>query len=131
MPPLRDCEIRNGKLYVGGWAYDPDEPSKSIPVHVYADDTFLGSVPTNAERPDVNSAKGITGIHGFNAYLDITPGNHTIYIYAINSAGGSDKNICIGTFNVTVSLTPSIVMLTSKPAGPVMLIVTFSPKFTG
>ena len=103
-----DCDIRNGKLFVGGWAYDPDEPTKSIPVHVYSNNTFLGSIPTNAYRPDVNNAKGITGIHGFNAYFDIAPGSYKIDIYAINSAGGDNKNVCIGSYNVTLVSTINI-----------------------
>ncbi|OGN27307.1 MAG: hypothetical protein A2941_00410 [Candidatus Yanofskybacteria bacterium RIFCSPLOWO2_01_FULL_49_17] len=97
--------------YFGGWAYDPDKSSQSIDVHVYdADDpnnlVFIGALTANGSRPDVNSALGITGNHG---YTGTTPADfkdgtlHRGYVYAIgiDSAGnhtGSTANQYIGDF---------------------------------
>lgn len=78
---------------ISGWAYDPDVPASSIDVHFYADGpagsgTFLGAATANQSRPDVNSAMGVTGNHGFTFN---TPdslkdnGTHYIYAYGINS----------------------------------------------
>ncbi len=85
-----------------GWAFDPNAYSDpvsgapSIFVDVYVDGQAGSGAPgfrmvANAPRPDVNSAYGINGNHGFNFTLPIqyqTDGlNHTIYPYAISLFG--------------------------------------------
>ena len=73
-----------------GWAYDPQNPSTSIAVHLYDGSTFVGEYPTNVLRSDVNDAYGITGNHGFSI---ATPASlkdgvsHAIHVYAINTNG--------------------------------------------
>ena len=53
-----------------GWAFDPDAPSESLWVHIYADalagkgGTFLAAIAADVPRPDVNEAYGIEGAHG-------------------------------------------------------------------
>lgn len=48
-----------------GWAYDPDKSSFSIRVDIYIDGAGVTSTTANTSRPDVNTAHGITGSHGF------------------------------------------------------------------
>ncbi|MDP1624943.1 MAG: peptidoglycan-binding domain-containing protein [bacterium] len=77
---------------ITGWAYDPDDATANIPVHFYAggpagSGTFIGSAVANVPRPDVNTALGIPGDHGFifdtpNSLKD--GGTHQIYAYGIN-----------------------------------------------
>lgn len=89
-----------GKIKVRGWAYDPDEPGKSIDVHVYigGEAGTTGSerivLATDKSRDDVNSAVGITGKHGFEATISTAKsGSVLVYIYAINSVEGNNPQI--------------------------------------
>lgn len=95
---------------VRGWAFDPDEPGKSISVHVYINGVFgtLGAEgydlgPTSVDRPDVNSVKGITGIHGFDWPLPAKYRDgkaHDIFVYAIDSQGGNNPEIRHGNTGI-------------------------------
>jgi hypothetical protein len=85
---------------VWGWAYDPDTSSGALDVHFYLDGPagsgqFAGAVTTTVARADVNSAFGITGIHGFDWAIPVQyrTGSHTVYAYAIDSAGGTNPQI--------------------------------------
>ena len=88
----------NASCAVVGWTYDSDAPSSSISVDIYRDGgtvggTKLGRFTANVSRSDVNSTYGITGNHGFNQNLSsyISDGaTHSIYIYAIDSSGGTN-----------------------------------------
>ena len=87
-----------------GWSLDPDTPSTSTDVHFYIDGpasndaghgTYIGQTNANKPRPDVNSATGYSGDHGFeftipNQYLDGR--QHTLYAYGINSDGSNNNN---------------------------------------
>ena len=112
------CTPYHGSLRVKGWAYDPDQSSVSIQVHAYI---WYGSsvgtskdqrmpavgINTDVERPDVNKAKSITGVHGFDRYISVPAGTYTVQIYAIDATGDgnpripSEKNPA--TFTVTVT----------------------------
>ena len=48
-----------------GWAFDRDSPSTSIAIAIYQDGKRLLDIQTDVDRPDVNSAYKITGMHGF------------------------------------------------------------------
>jgi hypothetical protein len=56
-----------------GWAFDPDQPDRSIWVHFYGHRLshsgyqYVGAVLANQSRPDVNRAYGISGNHGWTA----------------------------------------------------------------
>lgn len=74
---------------VWGWAFDADSPGKSINIRVYLDGQDKGSFSTNANRPDINNAYGISGVHGFSINPNSLPGfdplvGHSIAIYALN-----------------------------------------------
>ncbi len=99
----------NGTLTVTGWAYDPDASSSSISVHVYVggpagSGTCLGAITANKTRSDVNSAYGISGSHGFSYTFDLTDtgisGTKTVYVYAIDTGGGTNPEI--GNKSVTI-----------------------------
>ena len=107
----------NGTIYVRGWAYDPDEPSKSINIHVYiggpagssgAECKDLGA--TNAYRPDVSA--GGNNYHGFEATITTSKtGSQAVYIYALDSQ--YNDNPCIGSGTVTISYD------NTKPSGSI------------
>lgn len=81
------CSVFNG------WTYDPDEPSVSNVVHFYADGpagsgTFIGAMNVDQPRPDINTAYGVAGNHGFSFPTPVSlkdGGTHTIYAYGINT----------------------------------------------
>jgi len=67
---------KNRKRVAWGWAYNPENPSKSVWVHIHRHDRFvngrskhIGSVYANVSRPDVNRAKRIKGKHGWRFKL--------------------------------------------------------------
>ncbi len=85
-------EVRSGKLAVSGWARDLDATGP-IQVHAYVDGA--GSVlVAGGPHPTVNG-------YGFDARLAITPGAHTVCLYAINVGPGS-TNPHLGCRNLTV-----------------------------
>ena len=54
--------------FIEGWAYNPVTPNQSNYVILFIDDGQEGKfikVPTLIQRPDVNTARKITGTHGF------------------------------------------------------------------
>lgn len=104
------CQGNNDKITVSGWAYDPDEPSESINVHIYvykSDGTTLympvQAITANKPRSDVNTTYGITGNHGFSTDVNIAvSGTYKVKVYAIDTGG--DGNLQIGS-TTTVSVT--------------------------
>lgn len=98
-------EVNSSTCSVRGWAYDPDASGTSIDIHVYRDgQAGIGvgqpGYKANVSRPDVNSAFLITGNHGFDIKFSPSGGTmesglfdgkaHTIYVYAIDTAGGTN-----------------------------------------
>ena len=99
--------VGNGTITVNGWTYDPDEPSKSLNVHIYIGGACgqpgAAGYPVTADldSSDVNRAYNITGKHRFSATIQTDKlGNQPIYVYAINSAWGNNPEI--GRSNVYV-----------------------------
>lgn len=109
VPPTDRLPVGNFDLascmVMSGWAFDPDAPDVSIPVHIYRDGAagaggvFVGVYTTNVLRADVNDAYQITGNHGFN--ISPIPNefkdglDHMVYIYAINT-NPSGQNPLLG-----------------------------------
>ena len=99
-----------GEVTVAGWAYDADNTTMSIPVHVYVngpcESAAEGFVLTaDKSRPDVNKAKGITGNHGYNDTICLktqTTGKVSLYFYAIND-DGTNAFTFLGSREVTLS----------------------------
>lgn len=92
------CQGGNGSVRVRGWAFDEDDTSVAIPVHVYIGGP-AGSA--NAEgyaitadqyRDDVNAVYNCGNYHGFDAIIPTSKtGYQEIYIYACNIGGGSTQ----------------------------------------
>lgn len=105
---------------VVGWAYDPDASGNSINVHIYRDQsasaggTYVATCAANQFRSDVNTARGISGNHGFNCQLPSSyrgTGAHNLYIHAIdvngtpnNVIGGSPRSLSCSAIPATASI---------------------------
>jgi len=94
---------------VYGWAFDYDDPSASLRIHVYVGGP-AGSTNaigydvgvTTILRNDVNNTYGISGRHGFDYTVSTTKqGEQDVYVYAINVGEGGHK--LLGTKTVTIS----------------------------
>jgi hypothetical protein len=75
---------------VGGWAFDPDDHGRSVPLHVYVDGNVT-VIDADQIRADVGAAfPGAGDAHGFSESLAAGPGEHRVCVYAINTdpAGG-------------------------------------------
>lgn len=101
-------EAQPGKVHVVGWTFDEDDPGKSLDVHVYIGGPAGSGAPcypikADKERSDVNKAFGISGNHGFDAWIDTDKtGDREIYVYPINVGGG--VNACIGNKLVRIDM---------------------------
>ena len=104
---------QHGSLLVRGWTYDPDQPEVSLQVEVkiWHGTSASGShmpavvIDTDVERSDVNSSKGITGIHGFERYITVPAGTYTVEIYAIDITGDENQKLPMnGSTSATVTV---------------------------
>ena len=99
---------REGKIHIRGWAFDPDDSSRSITVHVYivgscgdpnAQGVNIGAA--SVSRPDVNVVYGLSGNHGFDIIIDTSKkGEQPVYVYAINYPDGDNPLFGSGTANI-------------------------------
>jgi hypothetical protein len=97
-PPIgtQDVPMADGSVY--GWAYDPNHPSETQVVHVQYYNTTTWALlttivtSTTGARPDVNSAYGITGNHG---YLTRYCNGQQLYAvaYAFDLNSGTPTNL--------------------------------------
>ncbi|MCZ4222898.1 hypothetical protein [Pedobacter rhodius] len=97
MRPIGNLDVVDPINGCSGWGLDPDTPYANIAIHFYANaeagtpgSVFLGSTTANLPRPDVNSATGYPGNHGFNWVMPtyfMTPFRPKIYAYAIDTSG--------------------------------------------
>lgn len=93
---------QNDGHLIRGWAFDPNDTDKSIEVHIYiypeggaSEGYNTGS--TSTERPDVNTAYGIIGVHGFEFQVPAKwcdGKSYTADVYGINVEAGG--NIALG-----------------------------------
>lgn len=104
-----------GNISVGGWAFDWDDVSKSLEIHVYVGGEAGSGAPgyvitANGNGEDVNKAyPGAGNYHRFANTITVSKrGEQTIYVYAINVGGG--KNVLIGSETVNISTPFSITM---------------------
>lgn len=108
-PPISNYEALSAKyqnVLITGWSFDPDSPSAISQVALYRDGIGVGWFATNANRPDVNSAFGISGIHGLSLSLTNQPvGEHSYCLYAIDSQGVAG-NPALGCRTIAVTATP-------------------------
>ena len=90
-----------GCITISGWAYDPDEPSKSIEVNIYVGGEYgtentvgYGGIIANLDSPDINNKFGIAGKHRFSTTIQTNKiGSQPVYVYAINVPIGDNPMI--------------------------------------
>lgn len=99
-----------GTVTVSGWAFDRDDLSRSINIHVYVGGPAGSGAPcysikANKERADVESAyPGVGRYHGyFETISTDRTGRQEIYVYAINEENGN-YNILLGHKTATISV---------------------------
>jgi hypothetical protein len=94
--------IGDGKVWVGGWALDPDLPTAPVSVHHYVDGRWAGSFTAAGSRPDIAAAfPGAGPAHGFGTVLDLGTGSHQVCTFAINlGAPGTNPFMGCQTLNV-------------------------------
>lgn len=98
-----------GTVKVSGWAFDRDDMTASLNIHVYiggqAGDSNAegyGYIIANEGRGDVNAAYGCGDYHGFSSTIFTSKtGTQPVYVYAINVGGG--ENVCIGSGTVNIT----------------------------
>ncbi len=103
------CVGGTGTIKVRGWAYDPDNKSAQLDIHVYiggpagsANVEGAYVLKANKSRPDVNKVYGVGDYHGYEETIAIEKtGTQAIYIYAINVGGGD--NHLLGSKTVTIA----------------------------
>ncbi len=91
LPPTGrlDSISRSGStVRVTGWAYDPQAPGSSIPLHIYVNGSG-SAFSTDTYRGDVNGFYDVSGLHGFDISFS-TPSSATICEYAISITGGGN-----------------------------------------
>lgn len=92
---------------VSGWAVDPGIAA-SVPIHLYANGSLVGSTLANSTRADIESRYPPYGSQrGFAATLQLPPGTHRVCAFGIDAGAGSNrllgcKNITVGTLPVGV-----------------------------
>ena len=99
-----------GTITVRGWAFDWDNTSQPLTIHIYvggpagSGNKNIYVLTADKSRPDVNNVhKGSGNNHGFEGTIKVTPrGTQTVYVYAIN-VGAGDVNPLIGKGSVTIT----------------------------
>ena len=98
---IDSCIASEGNITINGWAYDPDEPSKSIEVNIYVGGEYgtentvgYGGIIANLDSPDINNKFGIAGKHRFSTTIQTSKiGSQPVYVYAINVPIGDNPMI--------------------------------------
>jgi hypothetical protein len=102
----RITEVAPGTVRVEGWTFDPDDPTRSLQVHVYVDGRYRRASSAALSRSDVAAAYPAAGpAHGYRVDVAVPDGRHQVCTYAIN-VGAGDRNPSLGCHTVTVQLGP-------------------------
>ncbi len=110
-----------GKIHVSGWAFDKDNTSTALEIHVYiggpagSSNAEVYAIAANKLRADVHNAYGCGNYHGFDADIITTKsGSQQVYVYAINiGSGNSNPEIGSKTVNINKdSVSPTISSIT-------------------
>ena len=106
----------SGTIKLSGWAFDKDSSSESIQIKVYIGSTCLGTLTANTSRPDVNTAYGITGSHGYSGTLSTSlTGTQTVIIKAVDLGTGTEYQIA--SKSVTISAASTSYTTNYNPTG--------------
>lgn len=87
---------------LAGWAFDDQQSSASIGVHIYVNSTGK-AITANLPRPDVNTAYRITGNHGYRTTVGLPSGTSRVCAYGIGLKGNSLIACRVVTTTTTVS----------------------------
>ncbi len=74
---------------VSGWTLEPSRKSATTEVHVYINAGGY-RLNTTTLRPDVNTAFGATGTHGFRATLPLPSGKSNVCAFAVSTIGNGN-----------------------------------------
>jgi hypothetical protein len=94
-PRLRGAIDVANQTRVAGWVVAPEAPEAVIEVQLFVDDKLLASQLANEQQDDlVRYGVASSPYHGF--YFDLNqfnlaPGRHTVQVYALREAPGSNK----------------------------------------
>lgn len=88
----------DSSLTVAGWTLDPDTPTANE-VHIYIDGAGV-ALTADQSRPDVAVAHGKGDKHGFTHMRTLSPGEHSVCVYGIDSSGGPNTLIDCRTITV-------------------------------
>ncbi|MCZ4223763.1 hypothetical protein [Pedobacter rhodius] len=134
--PIGFLDAIDNSLLVTGWSLDAAAPLTNLTIHFYANapagspgSVFIGSTLANYPRPDVNSATGYSGNHGFRWRIPtnlITPCRLAIYAYGIDPHGVNNKLL-----NNSPIETPYLEGQISASAGGYPIVLKANSKFAG
>lgn len=100
---------------VRGWAFDTDNTSQSLEIHVYIGASSLAAggeghkLVANVKRDDVNSVYGCGSYHGYHGTITTSKtGTQPVYVFAVNIGGGTNVLIGEGTVNIDDSDSPVV-----------------------
>ena len=94
-------------IYFKGWTFNKNNLTRSTQVHVYLDgplgqSTTSWAIDADVARTDVDAVHHVGAYHGFDTTINgISPGNHTVYLYA-NDQYLSQHDF-IGSYSVYVT----------------------------
>jgi hypothetical protein len=89
-------------ITVSGWAFDPDG-GRSVPIHIYVDGQN-NVIAADSARPDVGAAyAGAGSSTGFAFSTAVTPGTHTVCVYAID-VQFAGRNTALGCRAITTQM---------------------------
>ena len=95
-------EPGEGCVRVHGWAFDTDDLSKIVAIHVYIGDEGHAFVASES-RPDVDSVYHCGNNHGYDEVVQTNKtGTQTITVYAINEVG-TGGNVVIGQSSIFIN----------------------------
>lgn len=103
-----------GCVNVSGWAYDRNDTSANLKIHVYiggaaGDSNAEGNPFTVADktRTDVNNAYGCGNNHGFDTSIVTSKtGQQPVYVYAVHPTSGDSSLIGNATVNISAPNNP-------------------------
>ncbi|WP_375480677.1 fibronectin type III domain-containing protein [uncultured Jatrophihabitans sp.] len=106
-----------GTLHVRGWAFDRDAAKTALNVLVSVDGA-LTTLRADKRRADLAKAHPSAGaLHGFNAYLPVAEGVHTVCLTVANVGLGANTNYPCRSVRIAVTPTAALTAVTATPTG--------------
>ncbi len=100
-----DAATKSGTgVRISGWAFDANQPTQGLGVHIYVNSKYSTAITANATRSDVNAVLQIaTAKTGYSTVVTrgLQQGPNVVCAYAIN-AGPGTTNPALGCRVVTV-----------------------------